>query len=68
MFYVIVFDGFWWYVCVFCFFDEVFKDFLFFWMIEICGCMESVVVFLEDRDWNEEVVLEIGFYFEFLVM
>ena len=54
------FDGFRWHTRAFCLTDEAFKDFLLSRILVIRGARESEVPAEDDRDWNTEVVLEIG--------
>jgi predicted DNA-binding transcriptional regulator YafY len=54
------FDGFRWHTRAFCMSDEAFKDFLLSRILEIRGSRESEVASGQDRDWNTEVILEIG--------
>lgn len=56
----IAFDGFRWHTRAFCLTDECFKDFLLSRILEIRGNRESSVSPDADRDWNNEVTLEIA--------
>ena len=54
------FDGFRWHTRAFCQTDEVFKDFLLSRILEVRGVRLSGVEATDDRDWVEQVTLEIG--------
>ena len=54
------FDGFRWHTRAFCLADGAFKDFLLSRMLEIRGSRASGVPAEDDRDWNTQVMLEIG--------
>lgn len=56
----IAFDGFRWHARAFCLSDECFKDFLLSRMLEIRGSRDGETFADEDRDWHEEVTLEVG--------
>lgn len=54
------FDGFRWHMRAFCLTDNTFKDFLLSRIIETRATRPSEVGTDADRDWNEQVTLEIG--------
>jgi predicted DNA-binding transcriptional regulator YafY len=54
------FDGFRWHTRAFCQTDDVFKDFLLSRILETRGVQPSEVMPTDDRDWAEQVTLEIG--------
>ena len=54
------FDGFRWHTRAFCQTDQVFKDFLLSRILETRGVQESNVAPTDDKDWAEQVTLEIG--------
>jgi hypothetical protein len=54
------FDGFRWHTRAFCQTDQVFKDFLLSRILETRGVQETDVAPTDDKDWAEQVTLEIG--------
>jgi len=56
----IAFDGFRWHARAFCLADECFKDFLLSRILETRGSKPSEVAADSDREWTEQVILEIG--------
>jgi hypothetical protein len=54
------FDGLRWHTRAFCQTDEVFKNFLLSRLLETHSVQPSEVVMTDDRDWVEQVTLEIG--------
>lgn len=54
------FDGFRWHCRAFCLTDDCFKDFLLSRILEIRDTREGIVSADDDRDWNTEIILEIG--------
>lgn len=56
----IAFDGFRWHTRAFCLSEKCFRDFLLSRILEIRGIRDSSVPPDADRDWNEEVTLEIS--------
>jgi hypothetical protein len=56
----LAFDGFRWHARAFCLHDECFKDFSLSRMLEIRRSRKSSMSAEDDRDWNTEVVLEVG--------
>ena len=56
----IAFDGFRWHTRAFCLTDERFKDFLLSRILEIRGLQPSEVGADADKEWVEQVTLEIG--------
>lgn len=54
------FDGFRWHTRAFCQTDQVFKDFLLSRILETRGVQEADVAPTDDKDWAEQVTLEIG--------
>ena len=56
----LAFDGFRWHVRAYCFADECFKDFLLSRILKLRGSKPTEVRAAADRDWAEQVTLEIG--------
>jgi len=56
----IAFDGFRWHARAFCLTDEAFKDFLLSRILDIRGSRESGMNVANDRDWQTQVILQIG--------
>jgi hypothetical protein len=56
----IAFDGFRWHARAFCLTDKCFKDFLLSRILETRGSKPSEVAADSDREWTEQVILEIG--------
>ncbi len=56
----IAFDGFRWHTRAFCLTDECFKDFLLSRILETRGSQPSEVGAEADKEWAEQVILEIG--------
>ena len=54
------FDGFRWHARAFCLMDHIFKDFLLSQVLETRGSQPSEVGAEADRNWAEQVTLEIG--------
>jgi hypothetical protein len=54
------FDGLRWHTRAFCMAEGAFKDFLLLRVLELFGARGSRVPAKDDRDWNRQVLLEIG--------